>query len=262
MANGRRGPALLAALIGFVLLAGIGALVRLDDSPPRAAAPATTTTTTTTAPPSTTTTVPQPQVPVSTTVATPIDVIATFDAPGGQQVGTAGLWYGYPMTMPVVEDRAEWLRIMLPERPNQSTAWVRRADVSLSTVPYRIVLNRATTTVTLYQSGFPVFTVPAAMGTARTPTPLGSYFVAVVERPGPSGYGPVVLDLSAHSEAITSWEGSGDAIIALHGPISAAADAQIGQPGLYISNGCVRLHEADQLRFADVPLGTPVDIVE
>jgi len=83
----------------------------------------------------------------------------------------------------------------------------------------------------------------------------------VVETPGPHGYGPLVLDLAAHSEAIQSWEGSGDAIIALHGPISAGSDAQIGDTGTRISNGCIRMHEADQLKFTGVPTGTPVQIV-
>jgi lipoprotein-anchoring transpeptidase ErfK/SrfK len=163
--------------------------------------------------------------------------------------------------MPVIDDAGEWIRIALPERPNGSRAWVKRSDVTLSTTPYRIVVRLSTTSVTLYEAGYRKFTVPAGIGVERTPTPTGSFFVAVVEAPGPHGYGPIVLDLSAHSEAIQSWEGSGDAIVAIHGPISASSDAQIGDTGTRISNGCIRLHEADQLKFYGVPTGTPVDIV-
>ena len=165
------------------------------------------------------------------------------------------------MTMPIVEDKGDWLRIQLPERPNGLTGWVRRADVTISSSPYRIIVRRATTSVTVYENGFEKFTVPAGIGVDRTPTPPGTYFVAVIETPGPPGYGPIVLDLSAHSEAIQSWEGSGDAIVAIHGPISAGSDAQIGDTGTRISNGCIRLHEADQLKFVGIPLGTPVQIV-
>ena len=103
--------------------------------------------------------------------------------------------------------------------------------------------------------------MPAGVGKASTPTPLGSFFVMVNEGYGPPGYGPVVLDTSAHSEAIGSWDGTGDAIIAIHGPISSSSDAQIGANGTAISNGCIRLHIADQVQLAVVPLGTPVDIL-
>ena len=71
----------------------------------------------------------------------------------------------------------------------------------------------------------------------------------------------MVLDTSGHSEAIKSWEGSGDAITAIHGSISASSDARIGATGTKISNGCIRMHEADQLKLAVIPVGTPVDIV-
>lgn len=216
--------------------------------------------TTTTIPPTTTTTL-KPEVQVETWLATPHGEIATFDAPGGRQVGSAGFWFGYPMTMPILAQQGDWLQIRLPERPNGLTGWVRTADVDVSSTPYRIVIRLGQTNVTVYKSGFPIFSMPAGLGKPSTPTPPGEFFVAVVENPGPPGYGPIVLDLAAHSEAILSWEGSGDAIIALHGPISPASDAQIGTTGTYISNGCVRLHEADQIKLAEIPLGTPVDIV-
>jgi lipoprotein-anchoring transpeptidase ErfK/SrfK len=256
----------IAVLAVLVIVAGVVAIANRSLAPEKAdASPASTTTfrptTTEAVAAPTTTTVKPPEVPVSTTLAKPNGVIPTFDGPGGQAIGEAGLWYGYEMTMPVVEDRGEWIRIMLPERPNGLTGWVRRSDVTLSTTPYRIIVRRSTTSVTLYEGGYEKFTVPAGIGVDRTPTPTGTYFVAVVEAPGPHGYGPIVLDLSAHSEAIQSWEGAGDAIVAIHGPISAASDAQIGDTGTRISNGCIRLHEADQLRFFGVPTGTPVEIV-
>lgn len=218
--------------------------------------------TTTTLPPTTTTTAPRPMVPVSTTLASPHGEVPVFDGPDGAQTGTAGYWYGYPMTMPVLAQRDGFAQIRMPERPNGSTAWVRLTDVDLSTTEYRIVVRRNMTDVTIYRAGFPLVTFPAGLGKASTPTPLGSFFVAVIEKPGPHGYGPIVLDTSGHSEAIQSWQGAGDAIIALHGPISSSSDARIGSTGTYISNGCIRLHTADQLKLDQIPLGTPVDVVE
>jgi lipoprotein-anchoring transpeptidase ErfK/SrfK len=245
-------PALL------VLVAVTALAVRTLTDEPAEAAPVVTTTTTTTAP--TTTTIP-PTVPVSTALATPLGEIITYDAPDGAAIGTAGYWYGYPMTMPVVEDRGPWLRIMLPERPNGSTAWVHREEVALSASAYRVVVKLAETRLVVYKDGYELFSAPVGIGRDRTPTPPGSFFVAVIEKPGPHGYGPVVLDTSGHSETIQSWEGSGDAITAIHGPISGSSDAAIGTTGTKISNGCIRMHEADQVKLDVIPLGTPVDIV-
>ena len=64
---------------------------------------------------------------------------------------------------------------------------------------------------------------------------------------------------SAHSDTITDWEGSGDALIAIHGPLG--SDAQIGTTGAAVSHGCIRLHEANLVQLRPVPVGTPVDIV-
>lgn len=251
----RRG---LAAVLGIGLLAVAAvALVAARWPESDEAAP----TTTTTVPPSTTTTIP-PEVPPVTPLATPIGGEApVFDAPGGTQVGTAGVWYGFPMTMPIIDEQDGWYLIRLPERPNGKTGWVRAADVQRSETTYRIVIRLGERRLYVYQDGYEAFSMPAGLGKASTPTPVGSFFVAINNQPGPPGYGPVVLDTSGHSEAIQSFHGMGDAIISIHGPISAASDAQIGTDGTYISNGCVRLHEEDQLKLAPIPVGTPVDIV-
>lgn len=253
----RRLKGLLGAALAVLLVAVSSVIVRTRDTAPAEVAP------TTTVPPTTTTTVPEPVpvVPVSTTLASPKGEIATFDGPGGATLGTVGFWYGYPMTIPVLDRQGDWLKIMLPERPNMSTAWVRRADVTLSTTAYRIVIRLPETRLYVYKDGFELFNAPVGIGKDSTPTAPGSFFVAVIEKPGPHGYGPIVLDTNGHSEAIQSWEGSGDAITAIHGPISASSDAQIGTTGTKISNGCIRMHEADQLKLDVIPLGTPVDII-
>lgn len=246
----------LAALLGAsVLTAAVGLTVAAvrDDAEPVVAA---TTTTTTTAP---TTTVPPPVVPVSTDLASPIGEIPAYVEPGGAQLDTVGLWYGYPMTMPVLEERGEWLRIMMPERPNGLSAWVRADQVTRSTSPWRMVLSLSETRVRVYKDGYEVWSAPVGIGKDSTRTPMGSFFVAVVEKPGPGGYGPIVLDLNAHSEDIHSWDGSGDAIVAFHGPFG--ADELIRSGGGKVSNGCIRMVTEDQLKMDGITLGTPVDIV-
>ncbi len=249
--------ALLATCLALVV-AAVAVVATRDDSEPVVAA---TTTTTTTEPPTTTTTVPPTVVPPSTDLASPNGSIATYDQPEGRPIGEVGVWYGYPMTMPIVQEApaGDWLRIMLPERPNGTTAWVKASDVTRSTSPWRMVLKLSETRVHVYKDGYEVWSAPVGIGRDRTRTPTGSFFVAVIEKPGPPGYGPIVLNLNAHSEDIQSWEGSGDAITAFHGPFG--AEALIRSGGGKVSNGCIRMVPEDQLKMDGIALGSPVDIL-
>jgi lipoprotein-anchoring transpeptidase ErfK/SrfK len=207
------------------------------------------------------TTLPAPEVPVSTLLAAPRGSIPTYSRPGAMSSGRVGTWYGYSLVLPVIGQQPGWLQVRLPQRPNGSTAWVQTGDVSLSSTPYRIVVNLGTEHLVVYQAGYPSLSFPVGIGVSATPTVTGNYFVAVREPSDGPAYGPFVLDTSAHSEAIQSWEGKGDAIIAIHGPITPSADARIGTTGTRISNGCIRLHDSDLAQLAMIPLGTPVDIV-
>jgi hypothetical protein len=249
--------ALLVACAAVVIVAMTFVVTR-DDPAPAVAAP-TTTTSTTSVPTTTTSTVPPPVVPVSTNLASPIGQISAYDAPGGAEIGKVGVWYGYPMTTPILEERGSWLRIMMPERPNGLSAWVQAEQVTRSTSPWRMVLTLSETRVRVYKDGYEVWSAPVGIGRDRTRTPTGSYFVAVIEKPGPRGYGPIVLNLNAHSEDIQSWEGSGDAITAFHGPFG--AEALIRSGGGKVSNGCIRMLTEDQVKLDGILLGTPVDIV-
>lgn len=247
----------LLAFVAIVILA-VNAVVVLRDG---AADPVEALPVLVTVPPTTTTTAPPPEVPVSTMLATPHGVIRAYDRPDGNDIGTVGTWYGRRMTMPIVRDLGEWLLVMRPERPNGSMGWIRRDEVAISSTAYRIVIRLPETRLYVYKDGFELFSAPVGIGKDSTPTAPGNFFVAIIEKPGPPGYGPVVLDTSGHSEAIQSWQGSGDAITSIHGSISARSAAQIGTTGTKISNGCIRMHHEDQLKLDVIPLGTPVDII-
>lgn len=207
-----------------------------------------------------TTSVPPVQIPASTVLAAPNGTIPSFSGPGGTRDGSIGLFYGYSLVLPVIAQQGDWLQVRLPQRPNQSTTWVQTADVTLSSTPYRLVVNLSERRLTVYQAGNQIMHFPVGIGLPATPTVTGSYFVAVHEPHADPLYGPVILDLSAHSDAIASWEGSGDAIIAIHGPIDTSADALIGTTGARVSNGCIRMHLADVIHLSMIPPGTPVDI--
>lgn len=203
--------------------------------------------------------VPQPEVPVSTPLATPQGEITAYDSPDGQEIAKVGTWYGYPMTMPILEERGDWLLIRLPERPNGLTAWVKADHVTRSATAWRLVVDLSDTTVRVYRDGFEQWSSPVGIGKDSTRTPTGEFFVAVIEKPGRGGYGPVVLNLNAHSEDILSWQGAGDAIIAFHGPFG--SEELLKNGGGKVSNGCFRMLLEDQLKLDVIPLGTPVDII-
>jgi lipoprotein-anchoring transpeptidase ErfK/SrfK len=195
-----------------------------------------------------------------TLVATTRGAIPSFVVPGGPVTGTVpATWHRAPSTLPVIAQRPGWLEVRLAQRPNGSTAWVLAADVTLAITPYRIVIDLATTHLTLYRNGQALLSAPAGVGLAAYPTPTGHYFVAfLAEAPNP-GYGAFVMVTSAHSDTITDWESSGDAMIAIHGPLG--SDRQIATTGVAVSHGCVRLHESDLVQLRPVPVGTPIDIV-
>jgi lipoprotein-anchoring transpeptidase ErfK/SrfK len=198
----------------------------------------------------------------STLLATLSGAVPRFASPGRLAAGwVPGTWYGARSVLPVVATRPGWVRVRLPQRPNGSTAWLPARDVKLSSTPYRIVVNLATTRLTLYRAGRKAFVTAVGVGTKSDPTPTGQYFVAFLEEPPRSapGYGAFIMVTSAHSDTISDWEGSGDAVIGIHGPLGSGQ--VIGTTGARISHGCIRLQEAALLRLREVPPGTPIDII-
>jgi lipoprotein-anchoring transpeptidase ErfK/SrfK len=200
--------------------------------------------------------------PSSTMLATVLSTTPRYAGPGRLAAGTVpASWYDRPSVLPVIATTPGWVDVRLAQRPNGSTAWLPDSDVTLGRTPYRIVINAATTQLALYDAGRLVFSAPAGVGTTEDPTPPGEYFVAFDEQPPQpnSGYGPFIIVTSAHSPAIADWEGSGDAVIGIHGPLG--DDTEIGTSGARISHGCVRLHDEALERLAEVPPGTPIDVV-
>jgi lipoprotein-anchoring transpeptidase ErfK/SrfK len=198
----------------------------------------------------------------ATTVATMLQAAPKYTSPGQRASGTvSATWYGRPSVLPVIATKPGWVQVRLAQRPNESTAWLPDSDVALSSTPYRIVVNTATTQLALYDHGKLVFSAPAGVGTPDDPTPPGEYFVAFDEQPPQPnpGYGPFIMVTSAHSPAIQDWEGSGDAVIGIHGPLG--EDSEIGTKGARISHGCIRLHDQALEKLAEVPPGTPIDVV-
>ncbi len=218
-------------------------------------------------PTTTTTTKPKPHVVAKKKVVgiTTVATIQASGAPGSDKPGgpptrlVPGQWYKAASVLPVIAQRPGWVEVRLAQRPNESTTWVPAADVTLAQDAYRIVINLSTEHLQLLKSGKQVADFPAGIGTVDDPTPTGEFFLAFIAAAPSPGYGAFILATSAHSNVITDFDNSGDAITAIHGPLG--ADAAIGTTGAKVSHGCIRLHAADLLQLKDVPVGTPISIV-
>jgi hypothetical protein len=287
LGRGRGRPTLvLLVVLGVILPLAVAGWVRINRPDPTAAAGrfdpniirTVAPTTTTTAPPQivTTTVPPEPElvsVPGSRLrrgVARPISSPATVADVKGSTIGlysTPGqaeaddafdnpTWEGLALVFLVQERRGDWLEVQLNTRPNQTTAWVRAADVTLRQVTHRIVISLAARSMTVYDGQTPVMEAPVAIGDPTTPTPRGNYYVdGAVRTPDPSGvYGPYQISVAAFSEVLMTF-GSGVGQIAMHGT---NAPSLVGSA---VSNGCLRMRNADVTRLANtVPIGTPVQI--
>jgi lipoprotein-anchoring transpeptidase ErfK/SrfK len=186
-----------------------------------------------------------------------VALYAEPDVPYGPKPSMANPTHeGLPVVFLVLEQQPEWLKVRVSSRPNNLVAWVRRSEVSLRTVPNRVVVEVGAHRVTVYHGDKVLMQAPVAVGTGRTPTPLGEFFVdgTVVLRPG-GPYGSGQISVSGFSNVLHSF-GGGIGQIALHGT---NRPELIGQN---VSNGCIRMTDEmlDQM-MPLVPLGTPVTIV-
>jgi hypothetical protein len=148
-----------------------------------------------------------------------------------------------------------WVRVRLPILPNNSTGWVpRRTLGNWRTVRTHLLVDRRRLTLTLYREGRPVFRARVGVGRPQSPTPAGQFYVRnMLYGFDAPVYGPVAFGTSARSAVLTDWPGGG--FIGIHGT---------NAPGLLpgrVSNGCVRLRNADMLRLSRLlPVGTPMTV--
>jgi lipoprotein-anchoring transpeptidase ErfK/SrfK len=167
-------------------------------------------------------------------------------------------WYGRTSTLPVLAESGSRLKVRLARRPNEATTWVNRSDVILSSTDTAVLVDISQHRLFVFANRKQIGSYPVGVGLPQTPTPTGTYFLAFHAPPNGPGYGPVMLETSAHSTVFTTFEGGNDAIIAIHGPIDSYADEKIGTHGAAISNGCIRMHDRDLVKVARVPDGTPI----
>ncbi len=208
-----------------------------------------------------TTTTAAPHSTTAITATSKVLVLQAFDQPSatGKVVTTlsAKTDYGLPRTLLVTAVQSGWLQVFLPMKPNDTQGWIRQTDVTTSTTDYALTVKLSEHHLWLTKAGAPVLDTPVVIGTPKTPTPTGVFYVTdpVDLRSQPNGaYGAFALGLSGYSNVLPSFDG-GPPQIAVHGT---PYPDQVGQD---LSNGCVRIPSPVIVQIAGVvPLGTPVTI--
>ena len=168
---------------------------------------------------------------------------------------------GERTTLPVLgratgPQRAIWLHVALPGRPNGHTGWIKKQATRSVITRWHLVVDRSARRVTVYRSGHAVRVYSAVVGKPSTPTPSGEFFVEedVALRSGDVG-APYAIALSARSDVFQEFEG-GPGQIALHGLANVG-----GVLGTAASHGCIRLDAAAMTWLvARIGPGVPVTI--
>lgn len=258
------GAAIAAAAVAGGLIAMTLSASEEDEAPQASAAPSATPETASSAAPASPSAEPAPR-PGDLIVTTAVDELQVFDEPGGAATMSLDKWSEatyVELTLAGLEtlmvDGAEWIRVALPVQPNGTTGWVRADDVTVTSTSLSIHVFVAERELELRDGDTVLLATTVAVGAAETPTPLGTFYVTdPQEFPNPDGvYGAYALGLSGFSDVLETFNGAPPQI-AIHGT---------NQPNLLgqaVSNGCIRMADADVLQIAArVELGTPVVIEE
>jgi len=185
--------------------------------------------------------------------------LAVHATPDGQQTHELSRFRasGAPLTLLLLDVADDWLQVNLPVQPNGSTGWVRRDQVEVAAVRYRVDVSLSQHELRLYDLDTLVETYPVGVGTAAAPTPGGLFSITELLEPTNSdgSYGPFAFGLNASSEVLTEYAG-GEPWVGIHGtnePESVGRDT---------SHGCLRLTNDDITELAGLlPLGTPVRVL-
>jgi lipoprotein-anchoring transpeptidase ErfK/SrfK len=186
--------------------------------------------------------------------------VGLYNAPGEAEPSDSldnPTWEGLPGVYLVMQEWEDWLEVQISMRPNESTAWIRKADVSIRQTQYRIVVDVSARRLVAYDGVNPFLDTTVAVGAGSGPTPTGNFFVdGTVKVPYDDGpYGAYQMSVAAFSDVYYSF-GGGVGQIALHGTNDPAL---LGSPA---SHGCVRMtNEAITILANTAPPGTPVQIV-
>jgi lipoprotein-anchoring transpeptidase ErfK/SrfK len=168
-------------------------------------------------------------------------------------------YLGNPLVFLVTQNDGDYVKVMIPARPNHQEGWVRASDVTISSHSFHVELKLSEFLLRAWDGDNLITETKVVIGAPATKTPLGRFYInEKVPQSNPGGfYGPWVLSTNGYSEHLDMFgDPPGLPVIAFHGT---------NQPGLIgtaSSNGCVRIPNDVVTQLAQVlPAGTPIDIV-
>lgn len=158
----------------------------------------------------------------------------------------------------VLEDQGEWLKVSAPIRQNGGVGYVPASIIDRRFLhDWKIKIEIGKRQLTLTRGNEVILTEKVAVGTTKTPTPVGTFYTVDIVKPKrPNGpYGAFAYGISGFSPVYQKF-GAGDGRIGIHGTNDPA------KLGTAASNGCIRISNAAITKMRNMlPLGVPVEIV-
>jgi lipoprotein-anchoring transpeptidase ErfK/SrfK len=143
----------------------------------------------------------------------------------------------------------------MPTRPNGSTGWVYVSGDAADKASNDNVVNvdLVAFQLEIIRSGQSVGRWTVGIGKPEFPTPKSHAFILASIKETVNTYSPIVLPLSVHSDAHTTF-GGGPGTVGIH---TWPSDGVLGKAG---SDGCIRVPQQAMDRLVELPLGTIVNI--
>ena len=147
------------------------------------------------------------------TLPTPVHARPDAHARRTGHVGTVAAWDGGNVSLLVLAARQDtqgrrWIKVQLPDRPNQRTGSIRADHARVTRLHWRITINLRSRRARAYHDGHLARTWRVVVGKSSTPTPRGHFAVYErVRQPAGSELGPYALHLTAHSNALFNYGG-------------------------------------------------------
>jgi hypothetical protein len=206
---------------------------------------------------------PADSTPASTTALTaamhPPRRLAVYDRPGGRpRAFLPRSIRGVPVVVPIVARRAGWAAVLLPS-VNRRIGWLPERGWTARRLHDHLVLRRRAHELVWLRDGVRRGRWTVAIGSRRTPTPLGRTFV--LGRTGTrgshyAGVDALVLGAVPDDRAAVA-PGLRDAHTGIHAWYQSSAF------GRSISNGCIRMPRSGQeTLLRHIVAGTAITVVD